>query len=345
MRISSRGRSCDGGGERVDLLPQRVDPLSGRCAELAGDGEDELLRQGVGEALDAGVVDRAGDVLGYGDMRVTGHEDDLEGHGNGLALPTAGEGVGRVAVGDTGAVGPDESERDVVGRRSVCGVDGQGLVVPRPRRAWAVEREDPRRSPPRRRWPTRSMSGPAPGRAGGGPWSEVPWWRPTPSAGPRGSGRPGGGRIRRRSSPGTVPRRGCPSRRTGPGDSGWRRATTPTSARPPRRRRGARRAPRRPGRPAVLVQSEVVTVLTRRASTNSEPRTGRDTATIESTLIATPTRSPPAQSRVRACSCLSTLLHAVPTTRGSATTIRTSVTSSSGTMTSTQASPRPGPSA
>ena len=98
-----------------DLLPQRRDLLPAGVAERAVEGDEELRGEGVGQAVDAVVVDRGRDVLRHGDVVVAGDQDDLEADRDRRAVGAARERVGLVGVQRGGVVlDPDQRERHVV---------------------------------------------------------------------------------------------------------------------------------------------------------------------------------------------------------------------------------------
>ena len=86
-----------------DLLPQRGDLLRAGVAERPVEGDEQLGRQRVGQAVHAVVVDRGRDVLRHGDVVVPGDQDDLEADRDGRAVGAAGERVGLVACSAPGS--------------------------------------------------------------------------------------------------------------------------------------------------------------------------------------------------------------------------------------------------
>ena len=134
MVLPEVGQPAPDVAEREQLLLARV-VLDGQH-ELAGDrGRDALV---------ALVVRGHGEVLRDHHVGVIHDQHDLEGDRDRHAVRARGVGMGLVDVEHLVARGPDERERDVVGRGAVGGVERRRLVVAFLGREGLVEREHPR---------------------------------------------------------------------------------------------------------------------------------------------------------------------------------------------------------
>ena len=97
-RSSASGTSSICSPNACSSSQMRRQLLHPRLAQRAGQAHHELGGQRVGHALEAGVVDRAGQVLRHHDVGRADEQDDLEGHGDRAAVAAAGQRVGLVAV-------------------------------------------------------------------------------------------------------------------------------------------------------------------------------------------------------------------------------------------------------
>ena len=109
-RSSASGTSSMLRAELLQLRPDRGERLLPVRAELARQAHHELGGQRVGHALDAGVVDRGGEVLRDDDVDRADQQHDLEGDRDRAAVAAAGQRVGLVDVQRLVAVGPHQRE-------------------------------------------------------------------------------------------------------------------------------------------------------------------------------------------------------------------------------------------